>query len=66
MVEGKKLLGSEVFFFSLRPVRLCVHAGRFASSHVACAFVSVITLIDTEKAQMHAIVIIGYQLIFST
>ena len=39
--------------------------GSLASAHVARAFVSVITLIDGEKAQMHAIVIIGHQLIFS-
>lgn len=60
---GERLLCSDIFF--LWPVCMCVHMGRFASSHAVFAFVSVITLIDTEKAQMHAIVIIGHQLIFS-
>ncbi len=59
---GERLLSSDIFFLWL--VCMCMHMGRFASSHVVCAFVSVITLIDTEKAQMHAIVIIGHQLIF--
>ncbi len=43
---------------------LSMRMGRFGSAHVVFAFVSVITLIDTEKAQMHAFVITGLQLIF--
>lgn len=41
--------------------------GRSASSCMVCVpFVCVITLIDSEKPQMLAIVIIGHRLIFST
>lgn len=60
---GGSFLSSDIFF--LWPLCLCVHMVQFASAHVVRAFVSVITLIDTEKAQMHASVIIGRQLIFS-
>ena len=53
------------YLFPVASVCLCVRMGGFASAHVVRAFVSAITLIDSEKAQMHAIVIIGHQLIFS-
>lgn len=59
--EGERLL---VIFF-LWPVCMCVDMGRFESSHAVFAIVSVISLIVSEKEQMHAIVIIGHQLIFS-
>lgn len=62
-VGGDSFLSSDIFF--LWPVCLCMHMVHFASAHVVRAFVSVITLIDTEKTQMHAIVIIRRQLIIS-
>lgn len=60
---GASFLSSDIFF--LWPVCLYVHMVQFASAHVVRVFVAAIILIDTEKAQMHAIVIIGRQLIFS-
>lgn len=61
-MEGS-VLSSDIFF--LCPVCLHVHMARSASAHVVGAFVSAITLIDSEKARTHAIVIIGRQLILS-
>lgn len=55
--------GSEIFF--LLPVCLHMHMVPSASAHVAGAFVSAITLIDSEKARTHAIVITGRQLMLS-
>lgn len=53
--------------FSMASDGECAGIWAAVKVHMQCGpFVCVITLIDTEKAQMHAIVIIGHRLIFST
>lgn len=60
---GGSILRGEIFF--PWPVCLHMHMVPSARAYVAGAFVSAITLIDSEKARTHAIVIIGCQLILS-
>lgn len=58
---GERLLGSDIFFLWL----VCAYGSLCKCTCGVVPLFSVITLIDPEKAQMHAIVIIGHQLIFS-
>lgn len=52
----------DILFLWPQCVLVCIWAA-FASSHAMCAFVWVITLIDAEKAQMHAAVLTIHPLI---